>query len=553
MDLSLFLLLNIIICVIISLVLLISVPVYVNDVFGHGLGMDMAPPVNFGDSKVTIITQISPQDLSVGNVDSANLAIRFFDQLTNQNFNSVTYQVEVWRSGELLARDIFYDSTGDLNVEVRPEFGCTESDKWKCTTVYGEEEPILGGKFARGEGRPVIEGPIFDKGGLYNVNVEILSAVSPKQLVAERLIFDTFVSVAQEQDFIIQTAQAEEIPVVVKTYYDDVNNFKFDNNDNSISFDMPFDWRPDYVDLVQVVHEEIQVPKTFDPYKEGNKLKGYVDGVEVDSRVLLIDPYSYEDTNILHFLVTGTELKRINEELGSKHHDKKTIFFELVPQSELQKNSFDIKFNTGMTVKMSWDSNLGVGDEIPFEFTFVDQNGKLVKDLRYGYSISDNKGNEIFANVDTNTMNPGILASEGIDIQRITIPSQDIYKMNVIIFGQGINNDQKYAGTASSFFEVGPQGQKSPKEISIPDWVRNNAKWWSEGSIGDKDFASGIQFMIKERIIKIPTTENGQANQNVKIPDWVRNNAKWWSEGSIGDKDFASGIQYLIKIGIISV
>src|SRR3990170_1534652 len=108
MDLSLFLLLNIIICVIISLVLLISVPVYVNDVFGHGLGMDMALPVNFGDSKVTIITQISPQDLSVGNVDSANLAIRFFDQLTNQNFNSVTYQVEVWRSGELLARDIFY-------------------------------------------------------------------------------------------------------------------------------------------------------------------------------------------------------------------------------------------------------------------------------------------------------------------------------------------------------------------------------------------------------------------------------------------------------------
>ena len=273
----------------------------------------------------------------------------------------------------------------------------------------------------------------------------------------------------------------------------------------------------------------------------------------MDSIVLLFVTYSYEDTNILHFLVTGTELKRINEELGHKHHDKKTIFFELVPQSELQKNSFDIKFNTGMTVKMSWDSNLGVGDEIPFEFTFVDQNGKLVKDLRYGYSISDNKGNEIFANVDTNTMNPGILASEGIDIQRITIPSQDIYKMNVIIFGQGINNDQKYAGTASSFFEVGPQEQKSPKEISIPDWVRINAKWWSEGSIGDKDFASGIQFMIKERIIKIPTTENGQANQNVKIPDWVRNNAKWWSEGSIGDKDFASGIQYLIKIGIISV
>src|SRR3990172_7637304 len=90
-------------------------------------------------------------------------------------------------------------------------------------------------------------------------------------------------------------------------------------------------------------------------------------------------------------------------------------------------------------------------------------------------------------------------------------------------------------------------------EIKIPDWVRNNAKWWSEGSIGDKDFASGIQFMIKEGIIKIPTTKNEQSTQDIKIPDWVRNNAKWWSEGSIGDKDFASGIQYLVKAGIINV
>jgi len=90
-------------------------------------------------------------------------------------------------------------------------------------------------------------------------------------------------------------------------------------------------------------------------------------------------------------------------------------------------------------------------------------------------------------------------------------------------------------------------------EIKIPDWVRNNAKWWSEGSIGDNDFASGIQFMIKEGIIKIPITENEQSAKDIKIPDWVRNNAKWWSEGSIGDNDFASGIQYLVKAGIINV
>ena len=37
------------------------------------------------------------------------------------------------------------------------------------------------------------------------------------------------------------------------------------------------------------------------------------------------------------------------------------------------------------------------------------------------------------------------------------------------------------------------------------------------------------------------------------IPDWVRNNAEWWSERLISDKEFANGLQYLIVNGIISV
>ena len=98
---------------------------------------------------------------------------------------------------------------------------------------------------------------------------------------------------------------------------------------------------------------------------------------------------------------------------------------------------------------------------------------------------------------------------------------------------------------------IGEYVQGVHDEIDIPVWVRNNAKWWSNGEIDDKSFASGIQFMIKEGIIKIPTTESGQASNDVKIPDWVKNNAKWWSNGEIDDKSFANGIQYLVKIGII--
>ena len=38
-----------------------------------------------------------------------------------------------------------------------------------------------------------------------------------------------------------------------------------------------------------------------------------------------------------------------------------------------------------------------------------------------------------------------------------------------------------------------------------------------------------------------------------KIPDWIKNNACWWSQDLISDDDFASGIEYLINQGIIIV
>jgi hypothetical protein len=258
-------------------------------------------------------------------------------------------------------------------------------------------------------------------------------------------------------------------------------------------------------------------------------------------------------------MVSQKELKRINEVLGSSHFDDATMLFKLVPQGEIQKKYLDINFDSGAVVKVAWDSSMGAGNEIPFEFTIFDDNGNILKSIRYGYSILDESGNEIITNLGNDPKNPGILAFEGINTQEITIPSQNPYTLKVAIFGQGINNDLTYAGIAEGILEIGSGGsmlikqETTPQEISIPDWVRNNAGWWSAGQIGDNDFASGIEYMIKEGIINVPTTSTGEVTGESIIPDWIRNNAGWWADGLISDEDFANGLQYLIKIGVISV
>ena len=38
-------------------------------------------------------------------------------------------------------------------------------------------------------------------------------------------------------------------------------------------------------------------------------------------------------------------------------------------------------------------------------------------------------------------------------------------------------------------------------EISIPNWIKNNAAWWATGQIDDKTFVQGLEFLIQNGII----------------------------------------------------
>jgi len=140
-------------------------------------------------------------------------------------------------------------------------------------------------------------------------------------------------------------------------------------------------------------------------------------------------------------------------------------------------------------------------------------------------------------------------------------------------------------------------GLPEPAKEKVPIWVKNNAAWWSEGNIEDDTFVSGIQYLMKEKIVDIPDlpeqvsekarpsfvddTKDPQSyvdrynnepeykawfDENypdytieeavgvtAPIPAWIKNAASWWSEGKISEDEFIKGIEYLVEKRILNV
>jgi len=98
------------------------------------------------------------------------------------------------------------------------------------------------------------------------------------------------------------------------------------------------------------------------------------------------------------------------------------------------------------------------------------------------------------------------------------------------------------------------------EDTQIPGWIKNVASWWANGEISENEFLTGIEYLINNNIISVNfipcsiiTEDQNIFSSTGLVPNWVKNNAKWWSEDLIGDTDFTNGINYLIEEQIIKI
>lgn len=50
--------------------------------------------------------------------------------------------------------------------------------------------------------------------------------------------------------------------------------------------------------------------------------------------------------------------------------------------------------------------------------------------------------------------------------------------------------------------------QNAEAQSLVPDWVKNNAAWWAEGSVDDQTFLNGIEFLIENGVINVSSGDN---------------------------------------------
>lgn len=501
-----------------------------NQVFGYGLGDAESSVMEINEKKLKMKTVLSPEVIEEQNHEF-DLKVELLDSISGEAISNVGYNFKILDSDDVV---LFDDKIFTKDEILLLNFKAKEQENFEFIGEKNDKEFWTSSKSQS----LLIEGPVFLNGGIYKIQTTVKFLENSE--IQQQNLFETTLIIGEIIPFrVIDGGVGHDLRFI--TYFDKIENLSFDEDMKSVQAEMRFNWDPSFVDSVPFVHSEVYVPFSWEKFAN-NEINTFVNGIQVFG---LVDR-SQEDEIIIHFLVNNKQLKNLTPQIMDSEKEK--IIFEIRAGEEIelittgsQKDTSDdammeVSTKEDWKVYFWWEpkGQLLPEEDITFNIMFHDPDSNIMqKNITYDFEIYQN--NELIFS------KPSSQTPSGHDLHEFTFEENGGVK---IITGNinGVNTKTEF-----EFFVGDPSGK-----ISIPTWVKNNASWWAEGKIDDSTFASGIEFMIKEKIIQVPETEK-QEGSNAVIPDWVRNNASWWATDKISDKDFASGLQYLIKSGIITV
>ena len=499
-----------------------------NDVYGHGVGSEIFPPIELDGKLVSVEVSSSTKD-DIEN-DDQQISISLIDFDSKITLRDVTFVIKSERGDQFLFEKEFKADNGFL------VFNFVSEDTDSIIVDEKDSGEDFFGSLLGLESRLIdVKGPKLSEGGLYKLDISIITADGYSEKLETPLVFNAGISIAQTttHNFIDPSFGQQNIQVV--TYYDEISNFQYESEIKQISFSMPFEWTSTNIEQTSVVHQEIIIPKEFGALL----LSGFsmsVNGIALSDDIVNVDDF-FTEGRVVHFIIYQKELLNIFE--NSSNLDG--MNFVITPDRDYTHLS-SVTDNGQFRILVSWEPEILESNsdaKIIFDVTDIFLKNKPVS-TNYEFSITQDDRLLFEQN--------GISTDSKTEHNVIDFIIPD--NLSGIVNLNFNNLDGNEFATTS--IPIAIHQNKINDSLLIPDWIRDDALLWSKEKIIDNKFTDIINYLIKNKIIIISENQSDIIEVK-KIPSWIRTTTGWWVDGQIDDKTFVGSLEFLVKKSIIPI
>ncbi len=367
-------------------VITISILVPISSVYGHGLGIDTISSVDVQGKKISISVELP---LVFEQTGEKQITITATENETKEHAKNVTFLIGLFHENKMIFRNYFFTPDGVLSIKVNP---AQESE----VTIHGEQDSLLGAWHGTESNPITISGPIFNSGGLYNFEIEVRTIDEPTNIIENSGVYNANLSIADSTEFLQKDVKNQDVQFKIKSYFDNISNFRYDPVTKQVTFEMPFDWSEKQMSHIPVVHEEVHFPKNFAEFLSPS-YTGKVNGIDLFKSSVTVDDYTEDDERIVHFVLLQDHLRFIKNQLkksGEPLPDK--ITFALSRSEDISFPLTSFTKSEDFQVNLSWDPlEIAPGQNTNFIFTIRDgKTGEPLRNSDYTFVIIQN-GKEI--------------------------------------------------------------------------------------------------------------------------------------------------------------
>jgi len=307
------------------------------EIYGHGLSRDESLPFDISGKQIAIEGIMEPPFLNEGN-QKPMFTIRTHDEKTNETIKDINYRVIANFKNETILDQRFHSLYGFISTNLIP---FNDSNTYVITPKNKEQQNLTKNDLVEVSSKnPItLKSKLLADGGLYDISVILEKSSKGLKLDSDKKV-DLFISIGKTFPFVI-TEPANNgsskngnndnddngnVTLKVKTFYDEITDFLYDQENSKISFKMPFTWNLNYVSQIVNLHEELIIPKSYTPLSTVSSFTGTLNGMEIPRNTVLIDDYSDQHNRIVHIVVPNFKLKEFTSQIIKEGGNSSAIF-----------------------------------------------------------------------------------------------------------------------------------------------------------------------------------------------------------------------------------